>query len=108
MITSYVSPKGTLLYLSLVGTLDREAVDDLVREFDERLHADATRCLLDLNGAEDCDAAGLSLVTKLADRSRLRRVRFGVTATNSPIADKVRQQAGELWLEVLPELPLSA
>jgi len=37
MITSYVSPEGSLLYLSLVGPLDRGARDDLLLEFDERV-----------------------------------------------------------------------
>ena len=108
MITSYVSPEGTLLYLSLVGSLDAAARTDLVAEFDDRARAGTRRCILDLSGAETCDAAGLALVTTLAGRSRERSMRFSVSASTSPVADAVRCQAGEAWLEALPDLPLSA
>ena len=108
MITSYVSPEGSLLYLSLVGPLDRSAKGDLAAEFDDRVRVGTRRCILDLTGAESCDAAGLALVGELANRAAQRTMRFSVSAGNSPVADAVRSQAGDAWLDVLPELPLSA
>ncbi|MHC4409528.1 MAG: STAS domain-containing protein [Planctomycetota bacterium] len=108
MITSYVSPEGSLIYLSLVGSLNRIATSDLLLEFDDRVRKGTRRCILDLSGAESCDAAGLALVDSLAGRTRERRMRLSVSASSSPVADEVRSKAGDAWLEVLPELPLSA
>jgi len=108
MITSYVSPEGSLLYLSLVGSLDRGARDDLLREFDERVRAETRRCILDLEGAEAWEPAGLGLVVGLLARTAERRIQLRVSAGSSPAAAAVRGCAGECWTDVLPELPLSA
>ncbi|MHC4939454.1 MAG: STAS domain-containing protein [Planctomycetota bacterium] len=108
MITSYVSPEGSLIYLSLVGSLDRTASSDLLLEFDERVREVTRRCILDLSGVENYDPAGLDLVDRLVFRTHELRMRFSVAAGNSPVTDTVRARAGDAWLEVLPELPLSA
>lgn len=106
MITSYVSPEGSLIYLSLVGSLDRSATTDLLLEFDERVGSRTRRCILDLGGAESFDSAGLSILDALKLRARDRGMLFNVTASAG--AQELRRRAGEAWIDVLPELPLSA
>ncbi|MHC4954489.1 MAG: STAS domain-containing protein [Planctomycetota bacterium] len=108
MITSYLSPEGSLLYLSLVGRLDLRCADDLVHEFTERRQDDTQQCILDLRGAAECDAGGLGAVQRLAKLSIDHGLRFGITAGNGPTAEAIRRQAGEWWMDGLPEIPLPA
>jgi len=108
MITSYVSPEGSLLYLSLVGPLDRGARDDLLLEFDERVREITRRCILDVGGVESWDAAGLSIIDALLARTGERGMQLSVAAGTSPAAGVVRELAGAAWVDALPELPLSA
>ena len=95
MITSYLSPEGSLLYLSLVGRLDRESADDLVSEYEERCTDETRRCILDLRGAEECDAGGLSALRTLSLLAQEKQVQFGVTAEGGPTAEAIRRQAGD-------------
>jgi ABC-type transporter Mla MlaB component len=97
-----------LIYLSLVGSLDRSATNDLLLEFDERVRAATRRCILDLGGAESFDPAGLSLLDSLRLRTRDRGMQFNVTAGEGSASEEVRRRAGESWIDFLPELPLSA
>ncbi len=108
MITSYLSPEGSLLYLSLVGRLDRHSADDLVSEYEERKTPKTKRCILDLRGAEECDAGGLAALPKLALLTRDDHLEFGVTAEGGPTAEIVRRQAGKHWVEAISGLPLGA
>lgn len=108
MITSYLSPEGSLLYLSLVGRLDRQSADDLVSEYEERRTAETRRCVLDLRGAEDCDAGGLAALRKLSALSLEDRLEFGVVAEGGPTAEAVRRQAGDHWVTAIEGLPLGA
>ena len=106
MITSYLSPEGSLLYLSLVGKLDRRCAEDLVTEYLERRKEGTNRCILDLRGADECDAGGLTAVRRIAQLAQADGLHFGITAGNTGAAEAIRRQAGEFWMESLPELPL--
>jgi len=106
MITSYLSPEGSLLYLSLVGKLDRRCADDLVSEYVERRKDDTNRCILDLRGAEECDAGGLAAVRRIALLAEADGLHFGVTAAGATSSEAIRRQAGDCWIDSLPELPL--
>jgi len=97
MITSYLSPEGNLLYLSLVGPLNRASAADLLHEFDDRLEPATSRCLLDLSEAEGCDAQGLAVIDRLADRADRERIRFTVTAGENDAAAAIRRRAGAFW-----------
>lgn len=97
MITSYLSPERDLLYLSLVGPLDRASAADLLHEFDDRLERATSRCLLDLSGAEGCDVQGLAVIDRLADRADRERIRFTVSAGGSVDAPAIRRRAGVAW-----------
>jgi len=108
MITSYVSPEGSLIYLSLVGSLDRSSTDDLLLEFDERVGTRTRRCILDLGGAESIDSAGMSILDSLKWRTKERGMQFSVTAASGAASEELRRRAGECWIDVLPKLPLSA
>jgi len=108
MITSYLSPEGSLLYLSLVGRLDRRCADDLVHEFRERRKSETNQCILDLRGAAECDAGGLGAVQRLAKLSAEHGLRFGITAGRGSTAEAIRRQSGEWWMDALPEIPLPA
>ena len=98
MITSYLSPEGNLLYLSLVGPLNRASAAELLDEFEDRLEPATSRCLLDLGRAEGCDAQGLAVIDRLAERADRERLRFTVTAGGSDVAPEVRQRAGAFWV----------
>ena len=65
MITSYVTPQNSLLYLSLVGRLDRGAADDLVNEYYDRHHPRVRQTILDLSAAENVCAKGLEVLNRL-------------------------------------------
>ena len=106
MITSYLSPQGSLLYLSLVGRLDRRSAEDLVSEYRERCKDDTNRCILDLRGADECDAGGLAAVHRIAELAAADGLHFGITAGGTPAAEAIRRQAGESWIDTLPEIPL--
>ena len=106
MITSYLSPEGSLLYLSLVGRLDRHCADDLVSEYKERRNPGTNRCILDLRGADECDAGGLAAVRRIADLAEADGLHFGITATGTAAAEAIRRQAGDRWIDALPEIPL--
>jgi len=106
MITSYLSPGGSLLYLSLVGRLDRRCAEDLVSEYLERRKEDTNRCILDLRGANECDAGGLAVVGRIAKLAQADGLHYAVTAENAPAAEAIRIQAGDWWIDSLPEIPL--
>jgi len=106
MITSYLSPEGSLLYLSLVGKLDRRCADDLVSEYMDRRKDCTNRCILDLRGADECDAGGLAAVQRIARLAEADGLHFGITASGTPVSEAIRRQAGDRWMEVLPEIPL--
>jgi ABC-type transporter Mla MlaB component len=97
MITSYLSPEKNLLYLSLVGPLNRASAAELLHEFDDRLESATARCLLDLSGAEGCDPQGLAVIDRLADRANQERLQFTVSAAASVDAPAIRRRAGVAW-----------
>ena len=108
MITSYLSPEGSLLYLSLVGRLDRNSADDLVSEYDERKTPKTRRCILDLRGAEECDAGGLAALRKLSQLTGDDQLEFGITAVGGPTEEIVRRQAGDHWVAAISGMPMGA
>ena len=63
MITSYVNPQRSLLYLSLVGPLNEYSANDLVNEYYERHSTGLRQCILDLSGAETADGSGVNVTS---------------------------------------------
>jgi len=106
MITSYLSPEGSLLYLSLVGKLDRHCAEELVSEYTERRQECTNRCILDLRGADECDAGGLAVLQRIARLTHADGLQFGITASGAPASEAIRRQAGDCWIDSLPEIPL--
>jgi len=108
MITSYVTPQRTMLYLSLVGPLDSGSSDDLVHEYYERHSPTIRRCILDLGAVEDLDETGLSVLQRLQQIARTDRVEFSVVAGRSDRAVLVGETAGRYSVPVVDgrNLPL--
>jgi len=109
MITSYVNPPRSMLYLSLVGALDSTGADDLVQEYYERHTPALQRCLLDLSGAESADGAGLNVLHRLSLLAQVDRIEFSVVAKGSQAAEEVREAAHRFWVDIVDgaELPLA-
>ncbi|MHC4934138.1 MAG: STAS domain-containing protein [Planctomycetota bacterium] len=108
MITSYVTPQRTMLYLSLVGSLDSGSSDDLVHEYHERLSPTIRRCILDLGAVEEMDENGLSVMQRLQRIARADQVEFSVVAGRSHRATAVGAAAGRYSVPVVDgrNLPL--
>ena len=85
MITSYVNPQRSLLYLSLVGPLNEYSANDLVNEYYERHGEDLRQCILDLSGAEGVDGSGLNVLHRIALLTQVDGIEFSVVAGGSTI-----------------------
>jgi len=66
MITSYVTPDRSTLYLSLVGTLDSFSARNLVLEYHDRRVRGLRRCILDLSACEMEDDTGIDVLERLS------------------------------------------
>jgi hypothetical protein len=108
MITSYVTPQRTMLYLSLVGPLDSGGSDDLVHEYYERHSPTIRRCILDLGAVEEMDERGLTVMQRLQRIARADHVEFSVVAGRSDRASVVGEAAGRYSVPVVDgrNLPL--
>jgi len=100
MITSYVNPEGSLLYLSLVGPLDESSANDLVNEYYERHHAGLAKCVLDLSGAEAADGPGLNVIHRVSLLTQVDGIAFVVVAEESPVRDEIETAAKGFWVEL--------
>ena len=93
MITSYVTPQRSLLYLSLVGQLNEYSADDLVNEYYERQSPGLEQCVLDLAAVEATDEIGLTVLHRLALLAQVDGIKFSVVATGSPVESGIRSVA---------------
>jgi anti-anti-sigma regulatory factor len=100
MITSYVTPEESLLYLSLLGPLDEYAANDLVQEYYERHSPALERCVLDLSGADYADEDGLNVLHRLSLLAQVDEIDFAVLARGSPVADKIANGAARYWVRL--------
>ena len=85
MITSYVNPQRSLLYLSLVGPLNEYSANDLVNEYYERHNPGLRQCILDLSGAESADGSGLNVMHRICLLAQVDDIEFSVVAGSSPV-----------------------
>jgi anti-anti-sigma regulatory factor len=93
MITSYVTPDGDLLYLSLIGRLDGEAADEILGEYHVRFAAPVRRCILDLATAESATERGLAVLDRLARLSRVDGVELSLVARGSAVEGELAETA---------------
>jgi hypothetical protein len=108
MITSYVNPQRSLLYLSLVGALNEYSANDLVAEYEER-HSPALRqCILDLSGAEGADGSGLNVLHRIALLTQVDSIEFSVVAAGSPAEGQIAEAARRFWVTLIDgkDIPL--
>jgi hypothetical protein len=101
MITSYVTPDGDLLYLSLIGRLDGDAADEIVGEYHVRFAAPVRRCILDLATAEAATERGFGVVPRLANVSRVDGVELSLVARGSAIERQLAETADRHGVPVL-------
>jgi len=101
MITSYVNPPRSMLYLSLVGVLDGTGADDLVQEYYERHTPALRRCILDLSGAESADGPGLNALHRLSLLAQVDQIEFSVVARGSQAEEEIRKAAHRFWVEII-------
>lgn len=101
MITSYVSPGKSMLYLSLVGPLDRVSADDLVDEYYERHDASILQVMLDLTHAADATDGGLNVLHRLSLLCQVDDVEFGVVAAGSTASEAIAEAARHYWVPIV-------
>ena len=108
MITSYVNPQRSLLYLSLVGTLNEYSANDLVNEYYERHGEDLKQCILDLSGAEGADGSGLNVLHRVALLTQVDGIEFSVIAGGSTCEAAIAEAARRFWVPLVDgkDLPL--
>ena len=108
MITSYVSPAKSMLYLSLVGPLDQRAADDLVDEYYERHDATLTQVVLDLTHAQEASDVGLNVLHRLSLLCQVDSIDLGVVAAGSPSCEAIAEAARHYWVSVVDTAPVLA
>jgi anti-anti-sigma regulatory factor len=101
MITSYVNPQRSLLYLSLVGTLQEYSANDLVNEYYERHTAGLHQCILDLSGTDAADGSGLNVLHRIALLAQVDGIEFSVIAGGSPAEAAIAEAARRFWVPVV-------
>ena len=100
MITSYVTPQQSMLYLSLVGALDAEGADGLVNEYYDR------QAILDLSGAESSTESGLDVLHRLSLLTQVDGVEFTVVSRGSGVRNEVIEAAKHYWVPVVDSIEL--
>ena len=105
MITSYVTPQRSMLYLSLVGALDARGAEDLVKEYYERYSPTVRRCILDLADAEETTEAGLAVIHRLSLVAQVDGIEFSVVAGGSSSENDIQMAARRYWVPVLDARP---
>jgi anti-anti-sigma regulatory factor len=108
MITSYVNPQRSLLYISLVGPLNEYAANDLVGEYHERHGAGLRQCILDLSEAETADGSGLNVLHRLALLTQVDSIEFSVVAGGSQVEKAIAEAARRFWVQIVDgkDLPI--
>lgn len=101
MITSYVTPQRSMLYLSLVGSLTDVAAEDLVNEYYERQSPRLRQCILDLAGVEASSDAGLDVLHRLSLLAQVDSIEFSVVSARSAVESKIREAASRFWVQVV-------
>ena len=101
MITSYVNPSKSLLYLSLVGPLNEYSANDLVNEYYERHNPSLRQCILDLSGAEESDGPGLNVLHRVSLLTQVDSIEFSVVAAGSPVEAGISEAARRFWVTVV-------
>ncbi len=101
MITSYVNPQRSLLYLSLVGPLNEYSANDLVNEYYERHGSGLRQCILDLSGAEAADGSGLNVLHRVALLTQVDHIEFSVVAGGSPAESAITEAARRFWVALV-------
>lgn len=93
MITSYVTPEGDMLYLSLIGRLDGDVALELVNEYHVRFGPDVRRCVLDLAGADAATAEGATVLDRLWHLAATDRVELSLVARGSAVERTLAEAA---------------
>jgi len=101
MITSYVTPKRSLLYLSIVGALNEYSADDLVNEYYERQNPNLRQCILDLAAVDTADEIGLTVLHRLSLLAQVDGIEFSVVAGGSPVEASICTAAQRYWVPVV-------
>jgi ABC-type transporter Mla MlaB component len=101
MITSYVNPQRSLLYLSLVGPLNEYSANDLVNEYYERHGPGLKQCILDLSGAEGADGSGLNVLHRISLLAQVDDIEFSVVAGGSQVEAQISDAATRFWVQVV-------
>lgn len=101
MITSYVNPQRSLLYLSLVGPLNEYSANDLVNEYYERHTSGLRQCILDLSGTEAVDGSGLNVLHRIALLTQVDGIEFSVVAGGSQAEETIAEAARRFWVPIV-------
>ncbi len=94
MITSYITPDRTTLYLSLVGSLNTFTAKDLVHEFHDRQVPELCRCVLDLSSSEIEDEEGLEVLRHLSVVAQPGGVELSLLAGRNHAKERIASAAG--------------
>ena len=106
MITSYVNPQRSLLYLSLVGPLNEYSANDLVNEYYERHNPGLRQGILDLSGAEQVDGPGLNVMHRICLLAQVDDIEFSVVSGSSPAETEINEAARRFWVQVVDDRDL--
>jgi ABC-type transporter Mla MlaB component len=101
MITSYVTPQCSMLYLSLVGPLDRSSSEQLVNEYYERQTPGLRQCILDLATVDQADQAGLSVLHRLSLLAQVDGLDFSLVAQGSGVESDIAEAARRFWVPLV-------
>ena len=107
MITSYVTPQGNMLYLSLIGPLNGRGADDLVNEYYERHTPEVRRCVLDLGSADAVNEEGLLVLNRLSLLAQVDGVEFSLVARGSVVEESVADSARRFCVPVVDRSDVS-
>ncbi len=95
MITSYITPDRTTLYLALVGSLNTLTAKDLVHEYHDRHVPELSRCILDLSSCEIEDERGLEVLHDLTVVAQPRGVALSLLAGRKHANGRIADAAGK-------------
>ena len=101
MITSYVNPQRSLLYLSLVGPLNEYSANDLVNEYYERHSPGLRQSVLDLSGAESADGPGLNVLHRFSLLAQVDSIELAVVVGGSPVEADIAEAARRFWVQTV-------
>lgn len=104
MITSYVTPQRSLLYLSLIGPLNEQAADELVNEYYDRQTTTLRQCILDLAAVESADDAGLTVLHRLSLLAQVDGIAFSLVAAGSAAEGEIAIAAARYWVDIIDSL----